>query len=273
MASNLRVFVDSLSELGLAFTELQVMKLAACFTLFPPRRNHDFSQPYGMIRSSPLRFGEIGRFIYHDDGTEGWELLGFSRAIQNMGVDERTASSASLNWGQPEVLTEGRWSTYTLYCPLEDTCEQLSKMTWYELKTSIEDFLWEDVFRESQEISEQLGIDIDSISLCHWVSFSVSLYKPDSANWNQVPRTLYYHRSPRPSTRREVEGFVSASNNPDSARWEDSFRQQEWGFHVDVKFDTYDMRDDWARQYERQLRKVMTTTPGSYPGAHIEEIL
>ena len=37
-------------------------------------------------------------------------------------------------------------------------------------------------------------------------------------------------------------------------------------------FSNYNMSDDWNLQHERLLEKEMNKTPGSYLGAHVQEV-
>ncbi|KAF8593593.1 hypothetical protein BDV93DRAFT_549489 [Ceratobasidium sp. AG-I] len=268
IASNLRLFIESLSKLGLAFTELQVMRLASSFRLFPPGKQHDFTQRYGRISQIPLGICEFGRILYREDEIEDWESLGFSHTIRDV-----IEYPAELNGGESMAPNEDSWWIYNLHRSTTENEEYSFANTWYTEAWSSPDYLWEDIFRESQELSENLDIDPDCITLCRWIFFSVILHKPNGITRDDIPATLYYHRRLRSTNPRELEGFVSATKVPDSAQWENSLKQQGWDFTFLIRFSTYSMRDDWGRQYERELQKSMAATPGSYPAARIEEIL
>lgn len=81
--SHMRAFADSLAGLGLAFTELQVMKLANSFKLFPPMRSTFFDT---LIKPDLPMQPELGQFaqVTHWNGDlNGWNLLGISRTLAN----------------------------------------------------------------------------------------------------------------------------------------------------------------------------------------------
>lgn len=75
MESNLRLFVDTLTELGLAFTKLQVMRLAGSFGMLPEPRAEFFGEGKKPIPSMQPEFGEFGRATYKDGELTGWEAL------------------------------------------------------------------------------------------------------------------------------------------------------------------------------------------------------
>ena len=77
-------FVDSFPQLGLTFTELQVMKLAGISRMQPRTRYNSFgplSEPFPAFQ--PM-MGEFGRVTYHNGNLKGWESLGTSRHWKDM---------------------------------------------------------------------------------------------------------------------------------------------------------------------------------------------
>lgn len=81
----MRPFIDSLTELGVAFTELQVLKLAASFRLFPFREYHKFGHSTGrQMVSSQTKLGYFGRIIRCNTRPTDWRSLEISRCLQDM---------------------------------------------------------------------------------------------------------------------------------------------------------------------------------------------
>ncbi|KAF8602788.1 hypothetical protein BDV93DRAFT_509057 [Ceratobasidium sp. AG-I] len=59
---------------------------------------------------------------------------------------------------------------------------------------------------------------------------------------------------------------------PDDGAWQKQLKIQGWrhGFILDIK--TFKMDEGWNGRYEEELKQLMRTTPGSYPGGQIEEV-
>lgn len=121
----------------------------------------------------------------------------------------------------------------------------------YKTITLLHKLHWEDIFTEAREISQRLNIELDSIAFCKLFFFfcfgaytalsvltdtnlgtgvecDVSFGKPEDANGDAVPQTLYYHWCPHSSNQYEVTGFFSPEPTPDSGAWQNKLKQQGW---------------------------------------------
>lgn len=77
-------FVESLAELGIAFTEFQFVKIAASSGLLPVNTPHIFNRGSNPLPSVLPEIGEFGRVGYHNNRIADWEPLGVSRYAQHM---------------------------------------------------------------------------------------------------------------------------------------------------------------------------------------------
>ncbi|KAF8595817.1 hypothetical protein BDV93DRAFT_548658 [Ceratobasidium sp. AG-I] len=263
----LRTFVDSLAELGLAFTELQVLDIAATCELFPFDRFHFFGYDLGqpMPYFQP-QVGEFGRACYTEGRLMGWESLKPSRHVQNTPGPEITEA-----FSKTPIPGGAQWLTYALYNPcLYIDFGECPTAQWVFQK-QIErpyKFLWSDIFQEAQEIFESFA-DLGSISFCYRINFAAELKRPDGASWHDLPQLIYYHRNPRSPLLHEVRGYFSASNIPDHGVWQERLKRQNWGLEFRMDVCTYNLCDDWGLQSERARYLSMMTIPGHFPGAQI----
>lgn len=255
-------FVGHIHELGPAFTELQVIQTASFGKLFPYNTSDCFGGIWGPLPSFQPNIGEFGWTTYQDGKLVGWESLGFSRHIDRTDPFWFEGILEGYNSTTPNG---DQWLTYILWVGRSDPDFN------YKTITLLHKLHWEDIFTEAREISQRLNIELDSIAFCTGVECDVSFGKPEDANGDAVPQTLYYHWCPHSSNQYEVTGFFSPEPTPDSGAWQNKLKQQGWDPECHFTMETYRMRDDWGRWYERELNRSMGSMPGSYPGAHIEE--
>jgi hypothetical protein len=79
----LDLFVNSLHQLGLGFTEVQVMRIAGSCKLLPLPRNHALSSGSGLLPCFQPEVGGFGCISYRHAKDVGWEPLGVSRHAQH----------------------------------------------------------------------------------------------------------------------------------------------------------------------------------------------
>ncbi|KAF8600201.1 hypothetical protein BDV93DRAFT_287035 [Ceratobasidium sp. AG-I] len=271
MAPNLRRFVNSLAGLGLAFTELQVMKLAASFRMFPSPRLQSTGEGSEPIPSFRPEFGDFGQATYHNGELKGWEPLGTSRYLKDTNRTHRSEFSASPGLSEPSACNGNNWVTHTLCFSSYRSLD--GAYTYRTGRKRSEQFSWEDIFNEAQDLSRRLNIEINSISLCCEIHVFAVLKRLEHLNCTDVAQILYYHRSPFSLDPREVKGFLSTSKVPDNGEWEDQMKQEGRYVRFAIYIRTYGIEDDWCQRYERELLKGIATMPGGYPGIHIEEVL
>ncbi|KAF8596555.1 hypothetical protein BDV93DRAFT_563185 [Ceratobasidium sp. AG-I] len=166
-SSHMRTFVDSLAELGPAFTELHVMKLAAYSRMFPHTRSHYFE---GSDDSFQTRFGSFGRAKHLNGEMRYCRLLHRSSHLEIWNKENRFQF-----FSESPLLKSLRgycWETYSLHGPFQVSPTRAD----YLGREYSARFSWEDVFREAQQISRRDGIDLDSIVLCNPSFFSLYVY-------------------------------------------------------------------------------------------------
>lgn len=78
----MRKFFDAVAALGLAFTELQVRKLADSSGMFPSTTNQTYSGDEEIFPPFQPQFGEYSRATYGGNKLEGWEPLGTGRYLE-----------------------------------------------------------------------------------------------------------------------------------------------------------------------------------------------
>ncbi|KAF8602817.1 hypothetical protein BDV93DRAFT_607366 [Ceratobasidium sp. AG-I] len=269
----LHTFIDSLAKLGLGFTELDVMKLAADFRLFPLSKNERYYDRGPHLSGLQSYVGGFGRASYSDcklfpwESSMGWESFGRSPYVQDKDLDPPHWHSG-LEWCKSITPDGAEWSTYILPVPHPVVrSRNLPFIVWLCSKQVNQPFPfdWKDIFTAAQEISQRLEVDLSDISFLLSIECTVLLSRPQEANWDEIPVNLYYHCwNPRSDDPHKARGFYGADKTPDGGAWQERLQIRGW------KFWFYMMDDDWGLQYERELKRIMATTPGSYPGAQVE---
>ncbi|KAF8608869.1 hypothetical protein BDV93DRAFT_602750 [Ceratobasidium sp. AG-I] len=132
---------------------------------------------------------------------------------------------------------------------------------------------WKEILTEAQGLSQALNIPFDTIAFCGSAFPKVSLNTGlESVNIEHT-QNLYFHQKVDPDDQRSFWGFFSISSDPDCQVSREAIERRGWVTTHQVCFTTYNMSDEWNLQYERLLTEEMAKTPGSYPGAHVEEIV
>lgn len=259
----LKKFLDYLQGLGPAFTELQVIQIASFCNLFPYSFCHNFGGFFGALPSSQPGIGEFGRTTYRNGKLMGWESLGFTRHIDFTDPYWFEGVLEGFDLTTPDG---NLWLTYPLHCG--------HPISYRNFKTipPLGKLHWEKILTEAQEISQRLNIGLDSIEFCYDIECSVQLGEPEGGNMDAVPEVLYYHWCPHSPNQDETAGFLSPKPAPDSGAWQNQLKQQGWNPEFRLGLETYRMRDDWGRLYEREREWRMETMPGSYPGAYVNEL-
>ncbi|KAF8602815.1 hypothetical protein BDV93DRAFT_523906 [Ceratobasidium sp. AG-I] len=225
-----RTFIDSLVNLGLGFTALQIMKLAAVCGLFPP----DFSG-YDVTFSSstfPCCDPEVGGFIWgcsHKGERIQYKGFGRSRHVQDKDLHGKSLFRP-YDLSYSETPDGAHWLTYT-FSNMDRflfTYGLHGHLTCQRCLSQPFQFCWEDIFTEGQEISQCLNADLDNIHFISSIRCLVCLGRPQEASWDEIPRTLYYHRNSRSTKPHEVQGFYSTSKTPDSGAWQGQLENQGW---------------------------------------------
>ncbi|KAF8595811.1 hypothetical protein BDV93DRAFT_573730 [Ceratobasidium sp. AG-I] len=268
-------FVNSLTRLKLGFPEFQVMKIASSCKLLPLPRNH-FCVPGNNLPSFQPEAGGFGYITQRRGKLFRWEPLGFSHRVQRRDLDYSARTGAlELEWCNTSMPEGAHWLTFILHKPpLDRSSKNETTYTWCykrELR-ALSQSLWADILTEAHELSERLQIDIDSITFYYRTLSIIKLLRPKDANWEELPNTFYYHWPLSSSGPRQSVGFLSTSRIPSDDGWHKQLKQRGWKPSFRMKIMTLDMRDDWGRQYEREIVASMEAMPGSYLGTRIEEV-
>ncbi|KAF8595812.1 hypothetical protein BDV93DRAFT_528433 [Ceratobasidium sp. AG-I] len=272
---HLALFIGSVHQLRYAFTELDVLNIAASCGLFPPLSAFVFDPASGPMPSFQPQIGEFGRTTYSNGQLVDWEPLGISRHIKNTHLDKRRRYS-ELDWDDGSAQEINEWLTYTLHNPFPDVdWGNYPADKWFCRKRLREpyDFFWEDIFTEAQEISERLKINLDRIGFCCGVDCTVDLVRPEGATWKDLPTTLYYQWSPNSSDSHKARGFFNVKQDPDAGAWQEELTQKGWCLTFELSLRTYKMGGDWALRCESELKQCIETMPGSYSSAYIDEVI
>ncbi|KAF8594573.1 hypothetical protein BDV93DRAFT_529250 [Ceratobasidium sp. AG-I] len=266
--SYLRLFVNALSKLAPGFTELQIMKIATDCGLFPSKNLILNGPPYfGLPRSLLRAVGDFGlnrKYV-------GWESFGRSRHV--LGADVNHDWYSNIGWCKSVGSDGDEWLVYISRDPLLQGSSNDPKrgQSYIEQIDQPFRFNWTDLFIEAQEISRRLNVKLDDIHFVWQAEYCISLTCPEYGSWDEIPTTLYYHWSPQSFDWHERKGFYSAEKTPDCGAWQKRLESQGWRFYFQLHSTTYRMCDGWGIRYEEELRRIMAATPGSYPGAQIEE--
>lgn len=81
--TRLCTFTNSLAELGLGFSELQVTKTAAECGLFPYLKGSFYGSGVSPLPQFQPDLGEFGQANYHNNRLVGWESLRRSRHVKD----------------------------------------------------------------------------------------------------------------------------------------------------------------------------------------------
>ncbi|KAF8595810.1 hypothetical protein BDV93DRAFT_528431 [Ceratobasidium sp. AG-I] len=250
------------------------MRIASSCRLLPPSRGQHFET----IIRTPFQpeVGAFGRITDRRGKYITWESLGASRQIRRTDLDNLTQSGAlRLTWCNTSTSDGKRWLSFTLRIPSPNPIPRSeTSFSWayrQDLRAPARS-RWMEILAEAHELAERLEIDIDSITFYFRNITKIRLMRPQPASWDELPTTFYYHRPLDSFDPSPAVGFISTSKTPDTDVWHKNLKQQGWKVSYKMTIGTLDMYDDWGLQYERELKRSMETMPGSYLGAHVEDI-
>ncbi|KAF8604868.1 hypothetical protein BDV93DRAFT_83639 [Ceratobasidium sp. AG-I] len=104
------------------------------------------------------------------------------------------------------------------------------------------------------------------------VSYSIGMDCRLNSDKYGPDKPFYFHRNPCSDDPYEFWGFFSPSSDPTCPVSQGEFERRDWIPYYSVQFSTYDVSNDWNIRYEKLLESGLAAIPGSYPGAHIEDV-
>lgn len=196
---HIRNFFDAAATLGLALTDLQVMRIAGSSRMSPFDKSQTYSGTETPFPPFQPQFGEYARATYCGRKLESWESLGTNRYLevrvrgdrirQHVAKSIFRTGAIDLSPPSPQTCTSPQHTAKTagsrgfdVFPPSamsEVICFRSYEMCLsssifpqgtlrYEYTRSAKNgkLSWENIFNEAEEISRSLNVELDSITFC-----------------------------------------------------------------------------------------------------------